>query len=183
MPTARSLPLAIRDPIVIGGKADQYRSYAGKLSLHWLRCTYIDSIAIRSALFSLIVIPEGLLVPILLIDDDRDILDGTAALLQMEGYSAHAVDNGTTALAILRDGFRPDLIVLDLQMPGMTGFEFRDAQLRDERLAAIPVVVVTGYHETAADRERLGGVRILHKPLDPEILLALLSEHRVPRTA
>jgi len=79
---------------------------------------------------------------ILVIDDDSDIREVVGEALQFAGYEVSTARDGREGLASAWS-FRPDLILLDLMMPGMSGWEFRAAQLRDAVLSRIPVVVVT----------------------------------------
>lgn len=79
---------------------------------------------------------------ILVIDDDSDIREVVGEALQFAGYEVTTARDGREGLIQARS-FRPTLILLDLMMPGMSGWEFRAAQLRDAALKAIPVVVVT----------------------------------------
>jgi len=81
-------------------------------------------------------------IRILVIDDDSDIREVVGEALQFAGYEVSTARDGREGLLGARS-FRPDLILLDLMMPGMSGWEFRAAQLRDPVLARIPVVVVT----------------------------------------
>ena len=93
-------------------------------------------------------------------------------LLALEGIAATTAADGREALSRLRRGEpHPAAIVLDLSMPVMTGWEFRDAQLRDPALANIPVAVVSGDElgRTAADR-------YLRKPCDPDELVDVVRE-------
>lgn len=122
-------------------------------------------------------------MPILVLDDDRDVLEVMECFLRQSGYAVYTFDNGRDAWESLRSGLRPSLILLDLHMPGMTGFEFRDAQLRDPQLAAIPTVVLSGHAMTEHDKAQLGAVRILTKPVEPAVLLTIIKAHRVPQTA
>jgi two-component system chemotaxis response regulator CheY len=119
-------------------------------------------------------------MPVVLIDDNRDILEVLTLWLTKSGYAVHAFDNAPDALDALRGGLRPGLIVLDLHMPGVSGFDFRDAQLADQQLANIPVVVLTGHDLTEQDQARLGAVRFLAKPAHPDILLTIIKAHRIP---
>src|SRR4051794_32442195 len=80
---------------------------------------------------------------VLLVEDDADLRETTAMLLECEGYQVCAVENGREALNQLLDGPLPSVILLDMLMPVMNGWEFRAHQQRDPRLAAVPVVVVT----------------------------------------
>jgi CheY-like chemotaxis protein len=79
---------------------------------------------------------------ILIIDDDGDIREVVGEALGFAGYEVARARDGREGLARCRS-FRPTLILLDLMMPGMSGWEFRAAQLEDPELCDIPVVVVT----------------------------------------
>jgi CheY-like chemotaxis protein len=79
---------------------------------------------------------------ILVIDDDSDIREVVGEALEFAGYEVATAREGWEGLALCRS-FRPTLILLDLMMPGMSGWEFRAAQQRDPLLSAIPVLVVT----------------------------------------
>jgi len=85
-------------------------------------------------------------------------------LLRDRGYQAFSAGNGREALAMAR-AHRPDLIVLDLLMPIMNGWQFREAQLREPSLARIPVVVVSDH------AEHLKGAPYLRKPARIEHVL------------
>src|SRR5574340_1100683 len=81
---------------------------------------------------------------VLLVEDDAAIRDALRELLEAEGFVVQGAANGREALARLRaGGHRPRLILLDLMMPVMDGWEFRQAQRGDPALARIPVVVLT----------------------------------------
>ena len=102
--------------------------------------------------------------PILVVDDDAELRDMLRRALEREGHTVVEADNGRTGLA--RAGERlPGLVLLDLIMPGMDGFEFLEEFRRHEAWQAVPVVVVTGRDLTAEDRARLSGSveRVLHK--------------------
>ena len=100
----------------------------------------------------------------LVVDDDRDIRELLVELLASEGYAVASAADGRRALAEAR-ATRPDVILLDLMMPVMSGWEFREAQLRDPELAGIPVVVVTAFEES------LDGTELLRKPFLVEDVL------------
>ena len=110
---------------------------------------------------------------ILLIEDDADLADAIAEILTMEGYRVVYASDGMAALALLADSELPDLILLDLMMPKMSGWEFREAQLRDYRIARIPVVVLSATGEPARP---IDAMRILRKPVTLEALLATVKE-------
>ena len=80
---------------------------------------------------------------ILIVDDDMDIRATLADLLQDEGYTVSAVANGREALAYLREHLFTSVVLLDLMMPVMDGFQFRAEQKNDPQLASIPIVAMT----------------------------------------
>jgi CheY-like chemotaxis protein len=113
--------------------------------------------------------------PILIVEDDADLRDMMAQLLTLEGFKTETVANGRDALEYLQKGDPPDLILLDLMMPVMDGWEFRRRQREDPALADVPVVVLSALDQTrAAD---LGGTAFLKKPLDFDRLLELVRQH------
>lgn len=113
--------------------------------------------------------------PILIVEDDADLREMMAQLLTLEGFRTETVANGQDALDYLRKGDPPDLILLDLMMPIMDGWEFRRRQREDPELAAVPVVVLSALDQArAAD---LGGTAFLKKPLDFDRLLELVRQH------
>ncbi|EYF01761.1 response regulator [Chondromyces apiculatus] len=109
-------------------------------------------------------------------DDDQDIRDTLTELLTDEGYSVLNASNGEEALATLRTKERPDLILLDLMMPVMDGWQFRAAQQNEPGVADIPVVVVSA---TPKDDkvQKLGAAQLLKKPIRLEELLDAVSRH------
>lgn len=113
---------------------------------------------------------------ILVVDDDQDIRDTLTELLVEEGYEVIGAAHGGEALAALKDEPRPDLILLDLMMPIMDGWQFRTEQRNNPALADIPVVVVsaTGKDEKVA---KLGAAQLLKKPIRLEELLEAVARH------
>lgn len=101
--------------------------------------------------------------PILVVDDDSDLREAIGELLCEEGYPTRLFESGSAALEALRAGERPQLILLDLVMPGMSGWEFLEAQLRDDALRDIPVVVLTASH--GAPARRIAAQEVLLKPV------------------
>lgn len=103
---------------------------------------------------------------VLVVDDDYDIREMMAAALELEGFRVTAVSNGAEALGLLKGaGRRPDLIILDLMMPIMNGYQFRAEQLRDSDLAAIPVLILTGFGNAPSVASQLGAAGGLNKPV------------------
>jgi len=113
---------------------------------------------------------------ILIVDDDNDVRSALSELLQEEGYSVEAARNGREALARLRTGsVHPAVILLDLMMPGMDGWDFRSEQMRDPRLASVPVVIVSasGFsHESI--RTQFRPAAYVEKPIEKDILLGAI---------
>ena len=107
---------------------------------------------------------------ILVVDDDLDIRETLAEAMVLGGYLVSAAADGKVALEQARLN-RPDLILLDLMMPVMSGWDFLKARRGEPPLASIPVVVVTA----AFDREVEGAVEVLQKPFDLARLLKIVA--------
>ena len=110
---------------------------------------------------------------ILVVDDEPDILELVQYNLSKAQYDVAGVESGEEALAHMRTTL-PDLIVLDLMLPGVGGLELCKALKRDQRTAAIPIVILTARGEEAdivAGLE-LGADDYLTKPFSPRVLLA-----------
>ncbi|MDT8436219.1 MAG: response regulator, partial [Gemmatimonadota bacterium] len=109
-------------------------------------------------------VTDGEPASVLVVEDDPGTREALRRALEREGWTAWTAEHGRDALARLARQ-RPSLILLDLMMPEMDGFEFLEALRRDAETAGIPVVVLTAMDLTADDRARLnGGVeRILSK--------------------
>src|ERR1051325_2493173 len=86
---------------------------------------------------------EGACPGILVVDDDADIRESLREVLEDEGYQVSCVANGLEALRHLRQGNRPCVILLDLTMPVMDGWQFRREQKQDATISDIPLVVIT----------------------------------------
>jgi CheY-like chemotaxis protein len=116
--------------------------------------------------------------PVLVVDDDAEVRQLLRRMLESEGFAVVEAENGRVALERLR-GEPPSLILLDLMMPEMDGFEFVAELRRDEGWRAIPVVVITARDLSRDDRERLNGhvEKILQKgTYDRDQLLAEVRE-------
>jgi CheY-like chemotaxis protein len=110
------------------------------------------------------------------IDDDVNAREALITLLNEEGYEARGAADGTQALCALRSGYRPALLLLDMMMPNMDGWDFRTAQQRDLALAHIPVVVITAVVNPALEAKKLHAVAGFRKPFDVYSLLEVVSE-------
>ncbi len=112
---------------------------------------------------------------VLVVEDDLDIREVMRMILEASGYRVLEAGDGAEALAVAR-AHRPRIILLDLMMPGMDGFQFREAQLQDPAIAAIPVVIVSGGGAVPEKAAELGAAGYLIKPTDVQRLLAILGD-------
>jgi DNA-binding response OmpR family regulator len=107
---------------------------------------------------------------ILVVEDDPDIRESIVEVLEDAGYRVSAAGDGRQALEVLEaTPDKPRLILLDLMMPVMNGFQFREEQLARAELAAIPVLVITA--DANAKAESLEAAGLLQKPLKIQPLL------------
>lgn len=107
---------------------------------------------------------------VLVVDDDADIRELLAQFLEVEGFRVTSARNGQEAIDRLRHGDRACVILLDLMMPVMNGWQFRDEQKQDPALAGIPVVVISA---VIADHvPPIDANAYMRKPLDLDRLLS-----------
>jgi CheY-like chemotaxis protein len=119
---------------------------------------------------------------VMIVEDDRDTREMLERFLQLEGFAVRTASNGEAALETLRAGGNPCVILLDLMMPVMNGWQFREAQAQDPEFAKIPVVVVTA----AGPRAEMPAIAAdgwLSKPVDFEQLLAAIGSFCTPPPA
>jgi CheY-like chemotaxis protein len=110
---------------------------------------------------------------VLIVDDDPNLLEVTSFVIESEGMAAETARNGEEALALLRAGRRPGLVLLDLMMPVMSGWEFLDEVGKDPSLKMIPIVVLT-----AGERAPVpGAVGLLYKPMDLRALIRAVERY------
>jgi CheY-like chemotaxis protein len=116
--------------------------------------------------------------PVLVVDDDPDIREALADLLEHRGFNVVTAANGAEALALLRaGGERPSVILLDLMMPIMDGYDFLDEQRRDPDLSPIPVAIITAGQ--TVDKARVAApIPVLSKPIDVKRLMQTLRPLR-----
>jgi CheY-like chemotaxis protein len=107
---------------------------------------------------------------VLIVDDDKDHRSALGEVLESEGCTVYTAENGRDALSIL-DVLHPDLLLVDLMMPVMDGWELCAELERTPRLADIPVVILSA----AASVQRVGGRRVLAKPVGLSTVIALLD--------
>jgi CheY-like chemotaxis protein len=108
---------------------------------------------------------------VLIVDDDPDIRELLRQFLEVEGFRVISARNGLEAIEQLRDGSNTCVILLDLMMPVMNGWQFRDQQKLDPALSHIPVVVISA---VVADQAvaPIDADAYLRKPLDLDYLLS-----------
>jgi len=107
----------------------------------------------------------------MVVEDDSDVRETILELLTEEGYQARGATNGRDALEKLRGARVPGLILLDLRMPVMDGWEFRRQMRRDPALSEIPVVVMSADCGLEKKTEGLAVAAVLAKPVGLEHLL------------
>ena len=115
---------------------------------------------------------------ILIVDDDNDVRAALSELLEEEGFAVEGATNGREALARLRGGtVHPAVILLDLMMPGMDGWDFRSEQMRDPQLAQVPVVIVSasGFSRESI-RTQFRPAAYVEKPIERTELLGVIRE-------
>jgi CheY-like chemotaxis protein len=114
---------------------------------------------------------------ILIVEDDALTREALTVMLQEDGYRVCGAANGQDALERLRQGRPPDLILLDLMMPVMNGWDFMHAQMGDPSLAAIPVVICSGTSDCKQQAAALGAAAYLKKPIEVDALLRTIRNH------
>jgi signal transduction histidine kinase len=111
---------------------------------------------------------------ILVVEDDRDIQDALSVTLREEGFDVTVALSGEDALARLRQDASVDLIVLDLVLPGMSGWQFRSAQRSQAAISAIPVIAMSA--DRRAEAQAIHADYYLPKPFTSETLLAAVHQ-------
>ena len=117
---------------------------------------------------------------ILVVDDDIASVEALGELLKKAGHDVVCAENGRQALDRLREGRKFCVILLDVMMPVMNGYEFREEQLRDPSLASIPVFLLTADWSARKKAEELRTEGFFQKPVSPLELLAAVGEYCRP---
>ena len=110
----------------------------------------------------------------MVVEDDHLIREAIAEALDEEGFEVVEAANGREALDKLHQQ-RASLVLLDLMMPVMDGWQFREAQLHDPELSDIPVVVLSAVSPTESQLAALAPAAAFHKPIDADALLASIE--------
>lgn len=115
---------------------------------------------------------------VLIVEDDFDIREVLADVLEEEGYVVAEAANGYEALEVLRrPDARPRLILLDLMMPVMSGWQFVAEQRQDPELSSIPVVIVSADGNLQQKATSLGAQGYLRKPIEIDLLLDSVRQY------
>ncbi|SRR6266496_3161482 len=114
---------------------------------------------------------------VLIVEDDSALREALTQVLTDEGYELLSARDGLEAVNCLRKGHRPDVILLDLSMPVVNGWEFRMFQKRDPDLAHIPVILITAGDYSRDEVAWLEPSALIRKPLDLPYLLSVIRRY------
>ena len=112
---------------------------------------------------------------ILVVDDDEDTRSCVCTVLGEEGYEVASARNGSEALDLLKTIGRPSLVLLDLMMPVMSGWDVLDAFKKNPMLVGLPVVVFTAAGDSSVNDRGLKKP-VLRKPIDLDLLLEMVNK-------
>jgi CheY-like chemotaxis protein len=115
---------------------------------------------------------------ILIVDDDQEFREALAEWIRRDGFHVELAKTGLEALDKIRWGLRPCVILLDMRMEKMSGWDFRTEQKRDGTLAAIPVIAMSAGPWKEGDLANYAAR--MSKPIDPADLRARLDPFRLP---
>jgi CheY-like chemotaxis protein len=110
---------------------------------------------------------------VLIVEDEEDLRELMQTALESRGYAVVTAEEGGEALLKLEHLERPCLVLLDLLMPGMNGWEFYTKMRERPSLEGIPVIV----HSSASDRAPAGVTQVIQKPITFDRLLAVVSKY------
>jgi CheY-like chemotaxis protein len=111
---------------------------------------------------------------VLVVEDDEDVASVVSDVVEIAGYRSAVASNGREALAAMRRE-RPSLVLLDLMMPEMDGWQFREEQRRHPGLASVPVLIMTADGRADQKAESLGAAGFVRKPTSIDELIAELE--------
>ncbi len=114
---------------------------------------------------------------VIVVEDDADIREAVVTALELEGFHVFQAENGARALEVLPKMPHPSLVLADLMMPVMDGWQLIGALSQDDRLATLPVVIVSANGENSP-----GGFRQVKKPIDLDDLVKIVGELCIRRT-
>ena len=114
---------------------------------------------------------------VLIVEDDDEIRELLAEMLTDRGFFVSTARHGKEALELLRTTPLPNVVLLDLMMPIMDGWQMRAEMLADPKLAAIPVIIVSGAADMQDGSDLLKAARVLTKPVKWPVLLDSVRAH------
>jgi CheY-like chemotaxis protein len=114
---------------------------------------------------------------VMIVDDDNDIRDAISQILEYEGYEVLQASNGQEGIDRLRDQQKPGLILLDLMMPVMNGWQFRTELQSNPILKEIPVVILSADGNIQQKSENIGVAGYLKKPIQLDTLLDTVKRY------
>ena len=111
---------------------------------------------------------------ILVVEDDKSISEVLKMALELDGYQVAAANDGQEALNYIKQGHLPNLVLLDLMMPVMNGWQFLEQLAEEPTLKDLPVIIVSAYCHRARDLK----CRAFHeKPMDLDRLLSQVKQY------
>jgi CheY-like chemotaxis protein len=114
---------------------------------------------------------------VLIVDDDESIRQSLELALQLENHPTALACDGSEALRWLSQHDAPSLILLDLMMPHMDGWQVHEVLSHDERLSRVPVVIITAFDR---DLGSVADLPVLKKPIDLDDLLSVVDSYAPP---
>ena len=115
---------------------------------------------------------------VLIIEDEKLIIVSTQMVLEAAGFRVESATNGEAGISKARD-LRPDLVLLDIMMPGIDGWETLTRLKRDPETAPIPVIIFTAREHTRGHQKstEMGAADYFRKPFEPDELIELVEKH------
>jgi CheY-like chemotaxis protein len=117
---------------------------------------------------------------VLVVDDDAPLRMLISRQLELAGFEVVAAADGPAALGVMRADPSIRLVLLDLMMPGMDGWQVRHAHLDDPQLARVPTVILTGAPLASLDHQQLRAADYLLKPVGRDHLISVVSNYCEP---
>ncbi len=115
---------------------------------------------------------------VLIVEDDFEIRSTLCDVLNSEGYDVLGAENGQIALDLLNNSEKlPGLIIVDLMMPIMDGYEFRNHQLKNEKFSSIPTVLFSADGQLPHKAQAAGITEFIRKPIDLDDLYSLVKKY------
>jgi len=118
------------------------------------------------------------LTTVLVVDDDAEIRQALAELLEDEDYGVRLAANGKEALELVSSGLRPDVILLDVMMPVMDGWHFLSARLKYPELVEVPIIIISAGQEAEREAHKVGVFEVAKKPLHVDDLIRRIEDCR-----